>query len=266
MPHSGRPKVIVSERCVDSWKAGWQLWLDKRLISRTDRMVANSQAVADFYSKLGFPQDRLHVIRNGVELPSTEPTRTRESICEELQLPIKTRLVGFIGRLAPQKRLKDLLWAFELLSSMHKDCCFVIVGDGPQRTELERFAQDIRVSDRVRFLGHREDAATLLPHFDVFWLASDFEGQSNSLMEAMAAGIPAVVSDIAPNTELVSHEQTGIVVPVGDRAAFTTATNRLLTEHDFAKAISESAATQMKTQFSVERMIDEHCRMYRDLL
>ncbi len=265
LPRTNAPKVIVSERCVDSWKAGWQLWLDRKLIPKTDLLVGNSHAVADFYESIGVPRERLAVVRNGIERPPA-PQQSREEFCRSLDLPETAKVVGFVGRLAPQKRLKDLLWSFELLTNLEHDVAFVIAGDGPQRRELENFARSIRCLDRVRFLGHREDAASLISHFDVFWLASDFEGQSNSLMEAMAGGVPCVVSDIAANIELITNEQTGIVVPTSDRVAFTKAVDRLLRETDFARGIAEKAAAFCQESLSVERMVGEYSRLYRETL
>jgi glycosyltransferase involved in cell wall biosynthesis len=265
LPRTNAQKVIVSERCVDSWKAGWQLWLDRKLIPKTDLLVGNSRAVADFYESIGVPRDRLAVVQNGIERPPA-PQQSREEFRRSLGLEDSTKIVGFVGRLAPQKRLKDLLWSFELLTNLeHKHVAFVIAGDGPQRRELEGFARNIRCLDRVRFLGHREDAASLVSLFDVFWLASDFEGQSNSLLEAMASGVPCVVSDIPANVELVTHEQTGLVVPTGDRVGFTKAADRLLRETDFARQTGQNAADYCRETLSVERMVDEYARLYRDV-
>ena len=143
---------------------------------------------------------------------------------------------------------------------------FLIVGDGPERESLELFARRIRVDDHVRFTGHRLDASSLLQQFDVFWLASDFEGQSNSLMEAMAHGVPVIVSDIPPNLELVTHDETGLVVPVGDRPEFTKAAARLLAEPETAARLSTAARARMQSDFSVQGMIDAHVELYRRLL
>lgn len=264
LPRKDAPKVIVSERCVDSWKAGWQLWLDRKLIPKTDLLVGNSQAVADFYQSVGVPREQLAVVQNGIER-APAPQQPREKFRRSLDLPETTKLVGFVGRLAPQKRLKDLLWSFELLTNLEHDVAFVIAGDGPQRRELEEFARSIRCLDRVRFLGHREDAASLVSLFDVFWLASDFEGLSNSLMEAMASGVPCVVSGIPANVELVTHEQTGLVVPTGDRVAFTKAVDRLLRETDFAGQLGEAAAAFCRESLSVERMVGTYARLYREV-
>ena len=262
---NSQPKVVVSERCVDVWKSGWQLWIDRKLIPRTDWMVANSEPVAGFYRGLGFPADRLSVIHNGVAAPDAAE-RPRASLFEEFNIPPDQKVVGYVGRLATQKRIKDLLWAFELLLELDPNVTFLIVGDGPERENLERFARQIRVEDQVRFTGHRLDAASLIPHFDVFWLASDFEGQSNSLMEAMASGVPVVASDIAPNLELVTHEETGLIVPTGDRPEFTKAAARLLREPETANRLGMAARARMQSDFSVQGMIDAHVDLYRRLL
>jgi glycosyltransferase involved in cell wall biosynthesis len=259
------PKVVVSERCVDSWKAGWQLWCDRKLTPRTDRLIGNSQAVAAFYADLGFPRDRLLVIPNGIE-PATDSTRTRQSICDEFDFPVDSKIIGCVGRLAPQKRVSDLIWAMELLQSLQPSSRLLIIGDGPQRKALEDFARNIRLSDVIRFAGHRSDVANILPHMDMFCLASDFEGQSNSLMEAMAHGLPVVVSDIAPNVELVEHEKTGLVVPVGDRPAFTRACDRLIKDESLGDSLGKAAKDYIIREHSFEKAVVAHAALYRTLV
>ena len=258
-------KVVVSERCVDSWKADWQLWFDRKLAPRTDRLIGNSQAVADFYADLGFPRDRLLVIPNGIE-PAKKSTRTRQSICDEFDFPVDSKIIGCVGRLAPQKRVSDLIWAMELLQALQPSSRLLIIGEGPQRKELEDFARNIRLSDVIRFAGHRSDVSNILPHMDLFCLASDFEGQSNSLMEAMSHGRPVVVSDIAPNLELVEHEKTGLVVPVGDRPAFTRACDRLIKDQILAESLGTTAAERVHEKHSFEYAVAKQADLYRSLL
>jgi len=259
------PRVVVSERCVDSWKANWQLWFDRKLAPRTDRLTGNSQAVADFYADLGFPRDRLLVIPNGIE-PATGSTRTRQSVCDEFEFPVDSKIIGCVGRLAPQKRVSDLIWAIELLQSLQPTSRLLIIGEGPQRKELEDFARNIRLSDVVRFAGHRSDVSSIIPHMDLFCLASDFEGQSNSLMEAMANCLPVVVSNIAPNLELVEHEKTGLVVPVGDRPAFTRAFNQLIKDESLADSLGTAASEYIVREHSFEKTIAAHVDLYRSLV
>ena len=258
-------KVVVSERCVDSWKAGWQLWLDRRLIPRTDLLVGNSQAVAEFYRGLGVPAEKLRVVPNGVRIDAV-PGDARSSVRRELGWPENVPVVAYIGRLARQKRLEDLLWAFELLRVLRqRDCRFVIVGDGPERESLERFAEQIGARDDVAFIGHRTDAARYLAASDLFWLASDFEGQSNSLLEAMALGVPVIASDIGPSREVIEPGVTGYLVPVGDRAAYSQTAQRLLENPAERERLRLAARDAVTRRHSVEGMVAAYAAVYDEV-
>lgn len=255
-------KVVVSERCVDSWKSGWQTSLDRRLIRRTSQYIANSESVAGFYRGLGVPAERMQVIRNGI--PRPEPTTLDAAeLRQELGISPETRIVGYVGRLALQKRLKDLVWALQLLRQIAENVCFVIVGDGPERKALEQRATHFDCLHLLRFVGHRDDAERFYPLFRVFWLGSDFEGMSNSLMEAMAHGIPVVASDIPANRELVVDGQTGFLVKPGDSVGFAQFTDRILADPDLAARLGNAGRERMQTEFGVERMIAEHADLYR---
>ena len=162
-------RVIVSERCVDSWKSRWQLWLDRRLIPRTDWFLANSNSVAEFYRSVGVPGERIEVIANGIDagglpLAGTHPEnhQRRRLIREEFGLPPETVLVTCVGRLAAQKRIKDLVWAIELLGHQAPTAHLLIVGDGTERDRLKRFAEEIRCEQRVHFAGHRDDVPEIV--------------------------------------------------------------------------------------------------------
>jgi len=251
---SPKPRVIISERCVDLWKSSWQHGVDWLLQSRADVLMANSQSVADYYQGRGFPAGKISVIPNAVEVPPA-PATTREQFCAELDLSAETRLVGFAGRLAKQKRIPDMLWAAQVLRQAVPNTCFVIIGDGPERDELQIRAEQLEVSEYCRFLGHREDAASLLHHLDVFWLASEYEGMSNSLMEAMACGKPVVVSDIPANRELVTHNENGFVADLGDSIAFSQFTQKLFEDAELASRLGEAGRQRLQSEFSVSRLI-----------
>ncbi|MEZ6049768.1 MAG: glycosyltransferase [Planctomycetaceae bacterium] len=257
-------QTIVSERCVDSWKAGWQLWLDKRLISRTDRLVGNSQSVADFYQQQGFPADRISVIPNGIELP--EQSRAgRDELLRELNLPPDAKLIGHVGRLARQKRVGDLLWAIQVLRQADERAYLLIIGDGPERDALIQRAASLECAHHVRFLGHRSDVSKLMQLLDVYWLGSDFEGMSNSLMEAMATGLPVVVTNIPPNRELVQHDRQGYLVDVGDGVGFAQFTTRLIQQEDLARRLGDAGRQRMSEEFSVDGMVQAYAALYREL-
>jgi glycosyltransferase involved in cell wall biosynthesis len=257
-------KVVVSERCVDSWKAGWQFGVDRLLASRTDCLVANSQSVAEFYEQRGV-RTPMVVIPNGIE-PPPPTTGTRAELLRELNLPAGARLVCYVGRLAEQKRVDDLLWAAQLLRQADPRAYFLIVGDGPERARLEQHARNVEVSEHVRWLGHRDDAASILGLCDVFWLGSSFEGMSNSLLEAMSCGRPVVVTDIPSNRELVKHGEDGYLVKIGDGAGFAQFTVRLFSDAELSRKIGDAGRARVRRDFSVDAMIEAHVRLYRELL
>jgi len=262
---AGVRHVVASERSVDPWKTWWQFAIDRRLAARTDAIVVNSSGVSDFYIRHGLPVDKFVVIPNGIEPP--RPSRlTREALLDSLGLPHATRLIGTVGRLWPQKRMKDLIWAADLLKVIRDDVHLVIVGDGPLRDRLERYRRQVRIEDRVHFLGHRDDVPDLLPHFDVYWLASGYEGLPNVVMEAMASGVPVVATDIPGTRDLVQQDATGFLVRVGDRAGFARYTLKLLEDAALRHRIGVAARERMNSEYSVECMIARYGELYARLL
>jgi glycosyltransferase involved in cell wall biosynthesis len=259
------PHIVAGERCVDPWKGRIQLAIDRSLARRTERIVTNSSGVRDFYVQHGLPAEKFTIIPNGIAPSRLEPI-PREPLLRELGLPADARLIGAVGRLWPQKRVKDLIWAADLLKSARDDSHLLIIGDGPQRWRLERYRDQNEVADRVHFLGERNDVSQILPHLDCLWLASAYEGQSNAVMEAMLAGIPVVATDIPGNRDLVVPGQTGYLVPVGDRAAFARHTHVLLEDRSLAQRMGAAGRLRMQRDFSVDQMISRHAEFYRSLV
>lgn len=259
------PVVIAGERCVDPWKSWHQLAIDRWLAKRTSRLVTNSNGVREFYVDHGLPAEKFVVIPNGIGPRTNTTGESSVDLRRELHLPDSARLVGAVGRLWPQKRYKDLIWAAELLKAGRGDVHFVIMGDGPNRDELESYAHDVQVHEHVHFLGEREDVPQLLTQLECFWLGSGYEGQSNALMEAMLAGIPVVATDIAGNRDLVVQAETGFLVPVGDAGQFARKTHLLLEDRELSQRLGAAGKQRMINEFSVDKMISRHAELYRQL-
>ncbi len=230
-------------------------------------MTANSESVADFYAtKAGVPRNLITVIPNGQPLPpAAAAKRNCPNLREELGLSADARIVGFVGRLAPQKCLADLVWAIQLLYQVVDNVYLVLVGEGPVRDQLAELAQSFGCRDRIIFLGHRTDAVALTNQFDVFCLASSFEGMSNSLMEAMASAVPVVVSDIPSNRELVEHERTGLLFKHGDGAATMMALKQVLEDAALAARLGTAGFKLIAEHYSVEQMVQRHVDLYQNL-
>jgi len=262
---AGVGRIVASERCVDRWKMWHELAIDRRLARHTDRIVANGHAVRDFYVAHGLAAGRFTVIPNGI--PPAEPgSLSRAELLAKVGLPFGSKLIGAVGRLSIQKRVKELIWAMVQLGYIRDDVHLLIVGDGPLRMALERYRRLTGVQDRVHFLGARLDVPQLLPHFDAFWLASGYEGQSNAIMEAMAAGVPVVATDIPANRELVIPDQTGYLVPLDNRSAFARRTLPILEDAELARRLGDAGRARMLAEFRVERMVDRYSSLYGELL
>jgi glycosyltransferase involved in cell wall biosynthesis len=263
---AGVPHVLAGERCVDPWKRWHELLIDRHLARRTQRIITNSNGVREFYVGHGLPAEKFAVIPNGVEPFRPSRVAAREELLQELGLPGNARLIGAVNRLWPQKRVKDLIWAADLLKCVRDDTHLLIVGDGPQRWRLERYRDQVEITDRVHFLGERDDVPRLLPHLDCLWLGSEYEGQSNAIMETMSAGIPVVATDIPGNRDLVVPGETGYLVPVGDRAGFARWTQTLLDDPALAQRLGAAGRQRMLAEFSVEKLIARHVALYEQVL
>ncbi len=256
------PRILASERCVDPWKSATQHFVDRRLARYTEWITTNSTGVVDFYANHGIPRKKFRVIPNGIENPNSDSI-TRSEAFNRLEIDENRRLIMAVGRLWPQKRYRDLIWAAELLGTAREDTTLVIVGDGPQRGELLRFRDAVSTPERVRFAGQRSDVGELLPHADVFWIGSEYEGQSNSVIEAMQLGVPVVASDIPGNRDLVVQGETGTIVTLGDTAGFARESMELLNDGNLSRRFSQAAQQRIATEFTVEKMVNHHADLYR---
>jgi glycosyltransferase involved in cell wall biosynthesis len=262
---AGVPKIVASERCVDPWKVWHELAIDRWLARRTSRIIVNSSGVRDFYVGHGIDEGKFVLIPNGIT-PVPPSAVSRTALLAELGLPAEARLVGAVNRLWPQKRVKDLIWAADLLKVIRGDVHLLVIGDGPHLDRLLRFRRQVCIEDKVHFLGHRDDVPRLMPHFDALWLGSEYEGLPNVVMEAMSHAVPVVATDIPGNRDLVVDGETGYLVPLGDRAGFARRTNKLLEDRDLARRLGEAGRRRVLGEFSVEKMVARHADLYRELL
>ena len=259
---AGVSRLIATERCIDPWKR-WHQWaIDRYLTRRTERIVVNSDAIRRFCVGHKLPSEKFTLIPNGIDAARFDLPGDRQRLLSELQLPDDARLIGLVGRLWPQKRIKDAIFALDLLKSVRDDVHLLIIGEGPMRWRLTRFRDQLELRGRVHFLGERNDVPQLLRSLDLLWLASAYEGMPNAIMEAMAAELPVVATDIPGNRDLVLPEKTGYLVPVGDRAGLARWTQPLLDKPDLAREFGKAARQRIETEFQVEKMVSAYERLY----
>ncbi|HEX6465285.1 MAG TPA: glycosyltransferase, partial [Vicinamibacterales bacterium] len=208
-------------------------------------IAANSAAAADRLRREGVPQRRIRVIPNGVSLD-------RFSFARSIR-PIRTILT--VANLRTEKAHEVLFEAIARVAPRHPSLRLRVAGDGPRAAELRALAASIGVADRVAFLGHREDVGALLQEADAFVLPSRSEAFPNSVVEAMAAGLPIIACAVGGLLELVDLHRTGLLVPVDDAAALADAIDSLASDPARAFALGEAARAEIVRRYSFDRMV-----------
>jgi sugar transferase (PEP-CTERM/EpsH1 system associated) len=214
---------------------------------------------------VGVSAGKVVTVPNGVDITRFGHSN-REEARKALELPVDALVVGTVGRLDPVKDQTALVRAFAALLPAHSDAWLVIAGDGPCRNDLVRLIASLRVADRVRLLGERQDVPRVLGAMDLFVLPSVAEGMSNTILEAMASGLPIVATRVGGNPELVEDGANGRLIPRQDHTALTAAMATYL-DDGHLRAVHGKASRQRATDhFSLHRMSDAYVRLYGRLL
>lgn len=220
---------------------------------------------------IGVIPHRVNQIYNGVDSIAFFPRRgERPGLLPADLVPADGLLLGTVGRLAAVKDQQLLLHAFAQLVTQHPGLRarlrLAIVGDGPLRAELDALAVRLGIADLIWMAGDREDVAALLREMDVFVLPSLAEGISNTVLEAMATGLPVVATRTGGNPELVDDGVNGLLVPVGDAATLADALYRLVSDDDLRQAMGASSRQRIDSQFDWSRTVDRYLSVYDSLL
>ena len=210
----------------------------------------------------GVPSEKAVVILNGVDTDRWSPARRRDGGAA----PGRRPLLVSVGALLGVKDQQSMIRALPLVRSCFEGATLKCAGDGPLRAELARLANDLGVGGAVELLGEVSDTRGLLAEADVFLMTSRSEGLPNALLEAMAAGVPAVVTEAGGMREIVRHRDTGCTVPVGDHVRLAEEICFLLSNPDAAEAIGREARSLIEREFSIARMARQVESVYREAL
>jgi len=209
---------------------------------------------------------RVQTIHNGVDFQRFEARR--QSWRREIRAELGTSQgpnIGAVGGLRDVKGHEYLIRALPELMLSEPGVQLLLIGEGPSRGDLERMAQRLGLADRVHFLGFRSDVPRVLSALDCFVLPSLSEGLSIATIEAMAAGLPVVVTDSGGPSELVLDGESGLVVPPGDPRPLAQAVLAVLQDHDVARRLG-AAARRRAAAFDLPVMVERYDTLYREVL
>jgi glycosyltransferase involved in cell wall biosynthesis len=232
----------------------------RRIILRNTAFAAISADIERQWLGLGVPADRIVRMASGVDAERYRPGPS----AVEADLPPRPRVV-FTGRLHPQKNLDVLLDAWPEVARRTR-ASLVLVGDGPERERLRGKAEALGIGGRVRFVGAMADAAEHLRAADAFVLPSVAEGMSNSLLEAMATGLPCLASAIGGNTDLIDDGRTGRLIPADDAASWSDGLVEVLSDPDLSRRLGDAARARVEAEYALPVVVRRYVGLYRRLL
>lgn len=236
-------------------------------VKRATAVVSNAEAVARRAAlAAGIALERVQVIPNGLDPPRMPAEQDIKDWRGRFSIPDDALLVGSVGRLAAVKNFGDAVKAVARLRGTGPQVHLLLVGDGPERAALERLARELDIWQRVHFAGWRQDVAAALAAMDVYVNCSVSEGMSQSVVEAMAMGLPLVVTDVGDSALLVGGDcACGLIVAPGDPVSLAGAIEKLVDVPALRQVFRESARARFAERYSFDRMLSSYESLYTQL-
>jgi glycosyltransferase involved in cell wall biosynthesis len=250
----GARRLVSTKHNDDPFRAGAFRFVERAVARRASRIIAITEALARFQvERVGLPDDKLEVIHYGLDEP---PAAWGANPTDDL--PATARIVLAVCRLEPQKGLDVAVRAFPDIRRRHPDATLVVLGEGPQRPELQRLARALDVP--VYLPGRVPDVTAWLRRADLLVHPARWEGFGLALLEAMLASLPVVATRVSSIPEIVVEGETGLLVPADDTAALAAAVSRVL---DDPADLGARGQERARVEFSVARMADRTLEVYR---
>ncbi|MGD9644866.1 MAG: glycosyltransferase family 4 protein [Pirellulales bacterium] len=275
---AGFPVVLRAEGAGATGDVAWQRSgrFGRRIAARCHQasaLVAPSRAIQAELLAAGYARERIKLIPNAVPIvpprESDARAEARAALAEAhplLNVPRGAPLVVYTGRLHAAKGLSDLIAAWRTIAERWPAARLWLVGDGPHRRALADEIEASQLDGRVVLCGAYDSVDDFLAAADCFVLPSHEEGMSLALLEAMAAGLPVVATDIAGNQQLVCSQRDGLLVPVGDPAALGAAIARVLSNADLAATLGAAARRRVVEEFALAPWTARHIALFERVL
>lgn len=259
--------VVSTEHGMDQWRTSLHHAFDTLLTLKNSRMIFVSEEARAFYrSRVPAFKGRDCVFFNGIETARFSGRDSRDKARAELGFSPGAWVVGTAGRFVPEKRHDVFFAALKALRARGLDAKGLVIGGGPLQESVEGNVRDAGLSDHVVLTGVRQDLPDLYPAMDVFMLSSDREGLPITILEAMAAGVPVVSTNVGGIHACVRPGETGWLVPPGDAEALALAAYQAYSDAAQTRVKTDAARKLIKNEFSVEAMTAQYEALYDEVL
>jgi L-malate glycosyltransferase len=265
------PVRIASRRSMRARRSWAQHHVEIRMLGLAHAVIANSAVIRKELMDAGVKPEKIHVIHNGLETERLAPPRNfdRAAALRHMNLPSNggLRFVTIVANMRHDvKDYPTFLRAARQVREAVPDAAFVLAGEGPLMGEIRGEAHALGLAEKTFLVGGCKQVAELLAVSDVCVLSSRSEGFSNSILEYMAAGKPAVVTDVGGAREAIEEGKTGFLVPAGDDRLMAARIIDLLRDPGGAQAIGQRAQASVGRRFSCQSQLERVCALYSDLL
>jgi glycosyltransferase involved in cell wall biosynthesis len=236
-------------------------FLDKTWLKKMDGVVAVSQEVRrELHKRL--PEAKCEVIANGIDLQRFCLEKNGNSLRKSFEITGSDFLIGTIGRLVPEKGYQYLITAAKAICRKYPRVKFIVVGNGPLQSELEKLVADNDLGDKIQFSGIRGDIPELLSIMNLFVLPSVSEGVPMVLLEAMAAGKPVISTEVGDIPQIIRHGYSGWLIPPKNTEALAAAMEELIQDSNKAERLALAAREEVKNRFSAKNMASQYIHQY----
>jgi len=240
----------------------------KFAVGSCNRMIAVSHDLKEYLAHeltIG-NKDRIQVIHNGIDLDKYVVGRADANLKAQLGIPADAFVAGTVGSLHEVKGLHYLLEAARQVACAHPNFRLLVTGKGPLEDDLKKAAAELGISDKVEFLGFRDDVPEILKLLDVYLCSSISEGLSLSILEAMAVGKAVVATNVGGNPELIVHGQNGYLVPSCDSPALAEKIISLIGDNNLRESFGKAGREIADRNFSLRAMVAKYEDLYEELL
>ena len=239
--------------------------LNRIMLWRSDAVVAISKQIQDYYIKnLHLDRKKVHLINNGIEIDSFKKMRSKR-LLQSLGIDDYMKVVGIVANLRPEKNHKLLISAFSNVAIIMKDVRLLIVGLDCMDGEVQHFASQSSASDKIYFLGMRDDIPDLLNIFDIFCLPSLYEGLPLTILEAMAADVPVIGADTLGINEVIVNNVNGLIFLPNDEEKLTESLCMLLEDSFLRERLSSAGKAFVIQNHSLDDKVNEYDELFRSV-
>ena len=240
--------------------------LESVVMKRAGKVVGVSEKIVSQLKGHNIPDEKLVVIPNGIDVSEFRLEHDIMALRDELNIPSDHLIVGSLGRLVEQKGYVYLIESIRQIMSDFPKVTVLVAGEGPLKSELLGLISKYQLNNNIKLIGFRSDRARLLQLFDIFVLSSLDEGTPMALLEAMATGLPCLVTDVGGNRNVIENGVDGILIPPGETNLLTNMLLKLLNNKSLRDRLSAGASKKIEAEYSSETMRDRYFNIYNELM